>query len=103
MDTESNPPIEIHRGRKYVAPLGFILFCIGILATGILAYADLNATTQSNSAELAKQETRLDRLETVYTEIAAIKRDVEWMRRYMEGRYTRSNDEPRELKIPNSR
>lgn len=84
---ESNPPMKISRSRPIMAPLGFFLFAAGILVSGALAYAELSSASKNNSAELAKQEARLDRLETVYTEIAAIKRDVEWMRRYMEGRY----------------
>lgn len=77
-----------------MAPLGFFLFAGGLLVTGALAYAELSSASKNNSAELAKQEARLDRLETVYTEIAAIKRDVEWMRRYMEGRYGNRNETP---------
>jgi hypothetical protein len=91
---ESNPPMKISRSRPILAPLGFFLFTIGIISGGVLAYAELNAAMRNNSAELLKQEARIDRLETVYTEIAAIKRDVEWMRRYMEGRYNNRNDPP---------
>lgn len=98
MDEESNPPIEIHRGKKVTSPISFILFSISIISGCVLAYAELNSAMNSNAAELAKQESRIDRLETMYTEIATIKRDVEWIRRYMEVRYNEH-----EQKISNSR
>lgn len=102
MENESNPPIEINRSKKYAAPLGFILFTMGLLATGVLAYAELHAAVNNNASELSKQDIRLDRLEALQAEVISIKKDVEWMRRYMErgSRWQEKFDEP---KIPNTR
>lgn len=98
--TDSNPPIEISRSRKFAAPLSLIIAFTGAIIATALAFADLKTATAGNTAKLTKQEVRIEKLETVYPELVGIKKDVEWMRRTMEGRYNYRFDE---LKIPNTK
>lgn len=98
--TDSNPPIEISRSRKFAAPLSLIIAFTGAIIATALAFADLKTATADNTVQLTKQEVRIEKLETVYPELVGIKKDVEWMRRTMEGRYNQRFDEP---KIPNTK
>lgn len=96
--TESTPPIAVSR-LKFAAPLHLIIAFAISVAGAAIAWGELKDASRHQGNRLQDLEDRMVRMEqfqsSIAQDVANTKTNVEWMRRWMEGRYANTPTPPR--------
>lgn len=90
-ENDSTPPIPISRSTKISAPLHLIIAFAISVAGAAIAWGELKDASRHQGNRLQALEERIVRMEqfqaSIAQDVSNTKTNVEWMRRWLEGRY----------------
>jgi hypothetical protein len=75
---------ELNERTKAVMPLATLLCFLTATATAAITYESMRSADQSNTAAIQELQARMIKLEKTQEDIAVLKNDVQWLRRYLE-------------------
>lgn len=81
---DTSPPIRISERKGVQMPLVMLFGLLSLTATAALAYSNLKDEAKASTREIVSQAERIRRLEENQATIAAMKSDIEWIKRTME-------------------
>lgn len=80
----SSPPIELSEQQRVRIPLAMLIALLGTCAAGAFAWASITNAVTVMQRELAAHDERIKKLEDNQQEIAAVRTNVDWIKRTME-------------------